>query len=98
MCRGRQNLSVGGTLKMKRDDVVQLSLTVLGIEVGRLEFTPKDVLIVDRVNKQYVRARYDQVAFLQTADLDFYAFSRCFGTSSSCQANASLPGSCTVSA
>lgn len=69
-----KNLSVGGTLKMKRDDVVQLSLTVLGIEVGRLEFTPQDVLIVDRVNKQYVRARYDQVAFLQTADLDFYAF------------------------
>ena len=52
---GKQ-ISCGGSLKMKRDDVIQLSLTFLGFEVGRLEFTPKDVLVVDRIHKQYSRA------------------------------------------
>ena len=61
---GQKDLSVNGTLRMKRNDVVQLSLTFLGMEVGRMEFTPSDVLIIDRFNKQYVRASYDEVSFL----------------------------------
>ena len=40
------DVSVSGTLRMKRDDVVQLSATVLGMEVGRVEFSPEDVLII----------------------------------------------------
>ena len=66
-----KDLSVGGTLRMKKNEVVQLSLTVLGFEVGRLEFTPADVLVIDRVNKQYVRAAYGQVGFLRQAAIDF---------------------------
>lgn len=73
-----KNLSVGGTLRMKKNDVVQLSLTLLGFEVGRLEFTPTDVLIIDRVNKQYVRAAYSQVSFLRQAALDFNALQSLF--------------------
>ncbi|MBR2863409.1 MAG: DUF4292 domain-containing protein [Bacteroidaceae bacterium] len=75
---GLKDLSVNGTLRMKRDDVVQLSLTFLGMEVGRLEFTPTDVLIIDRFNKQYVRATYDQVGFLKKAGLDFYSLQALF--------------------
>ncbi len=66
-----QELSVNGTLRMKRDDVIQLSLTFLGMEVARMEFSPKDVLIIDRFNKQYVRATYSDVSFLKQANLDF---------------------------
>lgn len=73
-----RNMSLGGTLRMKRDEVVQLSLTFLGIEAARLEFTPKDVLLVDRVNKQYVRAAYSQVKFLSQAQLDFRALQSLF--------------------
>ena len=72
------SLSAGGTLRMKRDDVVQLSLTFLGLEVGRLEFTPEGVLIVDRMNKQYVRAAYADVSFLRQAGLDFYTLQALF--------------------
>lgn len=75
---GGKNLSVGGTLRMKKNDVVQLSLTLLGFEVGRMEFTPADVLIIDRVNKQYVRATYSQVGFLRQAALDFSALQSLF--------------------
>ncbi len=73
-----KSLSANGTLRMKRNDVVQLSVTFLGMEVGRLEFTPQDVLIVDRLNKQYVRAAYSEVSFLKKANLDFYALQSVF--------------------
>ena len=73
-----KSISVNGQLRMKRDDVVQLSLTFLGMEVGRMEFTPQDVLIIDRMNKQYVRAAYSEVGFLQRANLDFYALQALF--------------------
>lgn len=73
-----KDLSVSGRLQMKRDDVVRLSLRFIGMEVGVLEFTPADVLVVDRVNKQYVRAQYDEVSFLRAAGLDFYALQALF--------------------
>ena len=73
-----KSLSINGQLRMKRDDVVQLSLSFLGMEVGRMEFTPQDVLIVDRMNKQYVRAAYSEVSFLKRANLDFYSLQALF--------------------
>lgn len=75
---GGSSLSANGTLRMKRDDVVQLSLTFLGMEVGRMEFTPDGVLIIDRMNKQYVRATYSDVGFLRQAGLDFYTLQALF--------------------
>ena len=73
-----KDLSVSGQLRMKRDVVVQLSLSLLGFEVGRLEFTPQDVLVIDRVNKHFVRAPYTEVSFLQQAELDFYSLQSLF--------------------
>ncbi|MDO4929889.1 MAG: DUF4292 domain-containing protein [Bacteroidales bacterium] len=73
-----KNVSVSGQLRMKRDDVVQLSLTMLGFEVGRMEFSPADVLIIDRYNRQYVRATYSDVSFLRAAGLDFKALQALF--------------------
>lgn len=73
-----KDLSVNAQLRMKRDDVVRLSLRFIGMEVGLMEFTPQDVLIVDRMNKRYVRASYDEVSFLKTAELDFYSLQALF--------------------
>lgn len=78
LAAGGKDVSVGGTLRMKRDEVIRLSLTLLGFEVGRLEFTPSEVLILDRVNTQFVRAAYADVSFLRTAGLDFYALQSLF--------------------
>lgn len=77
---GSKSISCNGHLRMKRDDVIQLSLTLplIGTEVGRLEFTPTDVLIIDRFHKQYTRASYDRVDFLAKAGLDFYALQSLF--------------------
>lgn len=75
---GSKDITTGGTLRLKRDDVVQLSLTLLGFEVARMEFSPNDVLIIDRYNRRYVRAAYDDVAFLRQSGLDFHALQSLF--------------------
>ncbi len=76
---GSQNISVGGQLKMKRDDVIRIQLMALGIvEAGRLEFTPDYVLMMDRINKQYVRVPYDQVDFLRQSGINFYTLQSLF--------------------
>ena len=59
---GGKDLSVNGKLQMKRNNVIRLSLRFLGMEVGLMEFTPNDVLVVDRMNKQFVRAKYGEVS------------------------------------
>ena len=44
----------------------------------RLEFSPQDVLLIDRMGKRYVRAKYGDVAFLRQAGLDFHAVQALF--------------------
>jgi hypothetical protein len=43
-----------------------------------MEFTKDNVLIVDRVNRQYARVPYTKVGFLQSASLDFGALQSVF--------------------
>lgn len=73
-----KDLGVNGQLRLKRGEVVRLSLRFLGIEVGLMEFTPQRVLVIDRMNKRYVEAAYTDVPFLQKAGLDFYTLQSLF--------------------
>ena len=76
---GRKDLSVSGSLRMKKDEVIRIQLTPLGLmEVGRLEFTKDYVLLMDRMNKEYVKASYSDVDFLRKNGLDFYALQAIF--------------------
>ncbi len=76
---GTKEASVGGSLRMKRNDVIQISLVAFGImEVGRLEMTPTTLLVMDRIGHQYVQVDYDEVPFLKEAGIDFYTFQSLF--------------------
>lgn len=76
---GRKDLSVSGSLRMKKDEVIRIQLTPFGLmEVGRLEFAKDYVLLMDRINKEYVKASYAEVDFLQKNGLDFYALQALF--------------------
>ena len=67
-----KSISLGGTLRMKRDNVIQLSLVTFGIfEVARVEMTPEYFMLIDKMGKQYVKASYDDVSFLKEANIDF---------------------------
>lgn len=75
-----KTISLPGALRMRKDKVIRLQLFVplLGSEVGRLEFTPDYVLVVDRMHKKYARATYDQVSFLAANGLSYYSLQALF--------------------
>ena len=78
---GSKNVSTSGTLRMKKNDVVQLSVVdpIIGIaEVGRMEFTKDKMLVLDRINRRYVSVAYNNVGFLKNAKVDFYALQALF--------------------
>ena len=75
-----KDISVPGSLHMRKDEVIriQLFIPLLGTEVGRLEFTPTYVLIVDRLHKEYIKADYTQVDFLKKQGITFYSLQALF--------------------
>lgn len=76
---GSQQMSLTGNLKMKRDDVIQMQLMAFGfVEAGRLEFTKDYVLIIDRINKQYLKVPYNYVDFLRNSGINFYTLQALF--------------------
>jgi hypothetical protein len=76
---GNQQLTLTGNLKMKRDDVIRLQLMAFGfVEAGRLEFTKDYVLIMDRINKQFIKANYNQLDFMRNSGLNFYSLQSLF--------------------
>lgn len=76
---GKNDISVGGSLHMRKDEVIRIQITPFGImEAGRLEFTKDYVLLIDRIHKEYVKASYSDVDFLQRNGLDFYALQALF--------------------
>lgn len=77
---GSKDISVSGALRMRKDQVIriQLFIPILGTEVGRLEFTPDYVLIIDRLHKEYIKADYNQVDFLKKQGVNFYSLQALF--------------------
>ena len=76
--QGVKKASTGGYLRMKRDEIIQVRLVALIVEIGRLEMTPEYILVQDRMNRQYVKARWDEVPQLKEAGADFNTFQQLF--------------------
>lgn len=81
------SMSVGGTMKLKSHERVQISLLmpILRTEVARIEVTPNGVLFVDRMNKRFVRATKDELKNILPKNADFSRLEKLL-------VNASLPG------
>ena len=76
---GPQKLTLTGNLKMKRDDVIRLQLMAFGfVEAGRIEMTKDYVLIMDRINKQYLKAPWMSVDFLRNSGMNFQTLQALF--------------------
>lgn len=77
---GSQTQKVNATLRMKRNESIQLMLLApfIGTEIGRIEFTPDYFMVVDRFHGRYVQMAYSDVAFLKGANLDFYSVQALF--------------------
>lgn len=74
-----KDASVSGNLRMKRDDVIQMSVVPFGfIEAARIEFTKEGILFVDRINRRFTRVAYSEIDFFKKANLDFYVIQSLF--------------------
>jgi hypothetical protein len=80
-------MSVGGTMKMKTHERVQVSLLmpILRTEVARIEVTPDEVLLVDRMNKRFVRATKAELKNVLSKNVEFSRLEKIL-------MDASLPG------
>ena len=81
------SMSVGGTMKMKTHERVQISLLmpILRTEVARIEVTPDEVLLVDRMNKRFVRATKAELKNVLSKNVEFSRLEKIL-------MDASLPG------
>lgn len=76
---GDQQLSLTGNLRIKRDDLIRLQLMAFGfVEAARIEFTKDYVLIIDRINKQYLMAPYYYIEFLRKSEINYYTLQALF--------------------
>lgn len=77
---GDNNVSVPGSLHMRKGEMIRLQLFVpiLHTEVGRLEFTPDYVLVVDRIHKEYIKEDYTKVDFLRANGINFNSLEALF--------------------
>ena len=81
------NMSVGGFMKMKSNELVQISLLmpILRTEIARIEIAPDKVLVVDRMNKRYVRATKAELKDILPKNAEFSRLERVL-------TDAALPG------
>ena len=64
---------VNASLRIARNRMIQISIVpLLGIEVARIELTPDKVLLVDRINKNYIEATFHELSAWTKSSLDFH--------------------------
>ena len=85
--KGGGSMSVGGPMKMKTHERVQVSLLmpILRTEVARIEITPDEVLLVDRMNRRFVRATKEELKGMLPKNAEFSRLEKIL-------MDASLPG------
>lgn len=56
-------LTLGGKMRMKKDERIQLSLVlpIFGTEMVKVDITPNDMLLIDRHDKMYVQATKEEL-------------------------------------
>lgn len=66
-------LTVNGTMKLKSGERMQISfqMPIIRTEVARMEVTPDDILLVDRMGKRYVQATRKELKDVLPKKADF---------------------------
>ncbi|WP_294453990.1 DUF4292 domain-containing protein [uncultured Bacteroides sp.] len=73
------SVSVNANMRIRRGELIRLSVApVLGIEVARMDITPKGVLVIDRMNRRYVEIGFAEVADIMKVEVDFNALQSLF--------------------
>jgi len=68
-----QKISLGGTLKIKKDTFIWMSLSPgMGIEAARVLLTPDSVKFINRLKSEYFAGSYDFLQEKYGLELDYY--------------------------
>jgi hypothetical protein len=75
MGKNSKKMNIDGQLKMTKNRAIQLSLKIpiLG-EAFRLTLTPDKIIVIDRINKQYLVESMQYIQQQAPFDFDFYNF------------------------
>ena len=65
--------TINGTLKMQRDELIQISLLVpiIRTEAARIEISPENILVIDRMNKRYAYVPVAELREIFHTEVDF---------------------------
>ncbi|MDR3119432.1 MAG: DUF4292 domain-containing protein [Mediterranea sp.] len=65
--------TLNGTLKMQRDQLIRISLLlpIIRTEAARIEISPENILVIDRMNKRYVSVPLSGLRELLHTEVDF---------------------------
>ena len=86
-----KEVSLSGSLKMRRDDAIQIQLTALGLmEIARIELTPDYIMLIDRYHRKYVKENYNSLEFLRENGLNFYSMQALFWNELFCPGQESI--------
>lgn len=76
---GGKRARVKGVLSIKRDEMVRLTVApLLGIEFFRLEISPAHILVVDRINKRYMKCTMEEISEMVNVDVTYNMFQSLF--------------------
>lgn len=79
---GTKTISSKGNLRIVNNEAIQLSVQPLfGIEMFRLYVEPDYLLILDRMNKRYVKESFDDIKGKSTIGFNFYSLQSLFTNS-----------------
>jgi len=85
-----KSVSTTGSFRMRKDDVIQVTLVdpYLGVmEVGRMEVSPNEILVIDRVNKRYMSEDYKTISKLAGTEITFDMIQKLFWVEANNPAN-----------
>lgn len=69
----KSNYTLSGTLKMQRDQLIQISLLlpIIRTEAARIEISPEHILVIDRMNKRYASVPVPELKDVLHTEVDF---------------------------
>jgi hypothetical protein len=69
---GKYDFTFRGSIKMIRDSIIVASIMpMIGIEMIRIELTPAEFTVIDKMNRKYTENSYDFIRLKYGIDLDF---------------------------
>jgi hypothetical protein len=73
-----KGISADAQLKIVKDKALQLSARFMGFEVARVNITPSQVTIIDRIHKQYFSESMELLQSYAPFDFDYYSLQSLF--------------------